>query len=184
MPDYELFIATEDVARAGGSAVKTERLPEIRRGRLGPDPDPKSDRIPSWDDTALGELWEVLGGAAPAEVIDGENGVYGDGLEEGPWVYRLPQDLVDRLAALTPDQIRSVADGWAKRETFRDYKPTLEPEPIIATLGRLFRPNKEEAQRRHQDAKVRDLEEILTSMVRLVQRAKQSSKGVYLYCEL
>ncbi len=38
--------------------------------------------------------------------------------EEGPWVFRLPQDFVHRLASLSEDQTPVVAEKWAKTEEF------------------------------------------------------------------
>jgi hypothetical protein len=187
MPDYELFIAAEDVARAGGDAVETQWLPQWRPGRFGPDPSPDSDRIPAADHLALADLWKALGGDdVPEDIVNACECVYGEESadSDGPWVWGLPQDLVDRLAALTSGQVRPAAEAWARTETFQDFKPTPELEPVLAGLVRLLRHDREEAQRRREDAKVREVEEILTRVVRLVQRAKQTGKGVYLYCEL
>jgi hypothetical protein len=60
----------------------------------------------------------------------------------------------------------------------------MEPEPLFAGLARLFRRDTEGAQRRREEAKAREVVEILVRLVRLVQRAQQSGKGVYLYWAL
>jgi hypothetical protein len=38
--------------------------------------------------------------------------------DDGPWVFRLPGELVDRLATLTDSERQSVADRWAATEEF------------------------------------------------------------------
>jgi hypothetical protein len=93
-------------------------------------------------------------------------------------------ELVDRLGALEPEQLRPLAESWAKTEEMQSFNPVMEREPILAGVVRLFRRDHGELHRKREEARVRDVEEGLTCLVRLVQRAKQSGKGVYLWCSL
>jgi hypothetical protein len=42
--------------------------------------------------------------------------VSGEGSEEGPWVFRFPNALVQRLATLSPPELSTVAVKWAETE--------------------------------------------------------------------
>jgi hypothetical protein len=184
MPDYNIFMATEDVARAGGDEVETQWLPHVRPGHHAPYPTPDSDRIPTYDHVSLGQLWGLLTGEGYQDsMVDAFERIYDAG-EDGPWVERLPQDIVDRLGALEPEQLRPLAESWAKTEEMQSFNPVMEPEPILAGIVRLFRRDQGELHRKREEARVRDVEEGLSSLVRLVQRARQSGKGVYLWCSL
>jgi hypothetical protein len=55
------------------------------------------------------------------------------GSDEGPWVFKLPSDLVGRLAAMTQEERLPVAEKWAETEEFKldrwkpaDVQPTLD----------------------------------------------------------
>lgn len=162
-----LLIATDEVARAGADAVPME----------GP------DRFAFYDHVALVELGCLLSGQADQDgMMDAFERVCGDNEGDGPWVDRLPQELVDRLAALTPEQIPPLARAWASTETLQAMHRPPRPDPVISFFRRLLhREGPSPAQRRHEEEKLRQVEESLTLLVRLVQRAKQSGKGVYLW---
>src|SRR4051794_35150119 len=126
MPDYEIFIATEDVARAGGDEVVTHWLPDIRPRHYAPDPAPDSDRIATYEHVSLAQLWGLLTGKGyHGSMIDAFERIYDPG-EDGPWVERLPLDLVDRLGALKPEQLRPLAEAWAKTQEMQSFNPVME----------------------------------------------------------
>lgn len=79
-----------------------------------------------------------------------------EGSDDGPWVHRLPSDLVDRLAAMSPGELIQVARAWSETDELRDMERRWP-----GTVG-----------------------EALAQIVQLTRMAKQSGQGVYLWTSL
>lgn len=55
--------------------------------------------------------------------------------QQGPWVFHLPDDFRDRLAALTPDEFPTLAQAWAQEEELQDFGWTaVDLEALLAKL--------------------------------------------------
>jgi hypothetical protein len=173
MPDYELFIATEDVAQAGGDAIPSPGT--------GVESDPKvADRVAYCDHIPICTLWGLLTGEGYQEtMIDAFERVY-EGAEDGPWVERLPQDLLERLCALSREQMEQIAAQWSQTEEFGDWVPE-PPPPLFPGLNRLFGRGKESDLNNRAAALLKAARADLETLVRLARRAKQSAKGLYLW---
>lgn len=72
------------------------------------------------DQVKLASLAFILRGAAPddAPVIEYMKTFQplADGGAEGPWVDKVPNDLIDQLAKVTQDRIEALAAAWAHTE--------------------------------------------------------------------
>jgi hypothetical protein len=69
------------------------------------------------DTVKLGTLYAILtGGEFDPSFMDRASLCSGG--EEGPWVFEVPADLVQRLARLNARQLLSVAAQWAATEEF------------------------------------------------------------------
>jgi hypothetical protein len=174
MPDYEVFIAAAEVARAGGDEVG------LPANYLEPD----ADRFPFCDEVMLCTLWELMTGkeveAASEEALER---VY-EASQDGPWVERLNEEFADRLRALTPREIEPMAQAWSETEEFRWMIPE-PPEPAFAGVARLFgRDRREERAREAEQQRLKTARANLEALVRLAQRAKKANKNVYLWCGL
>jgi hypothetical protein len=141
MPNSDLFIATDEVARAGAETIPT---PEYDR-----EPEPGDERLAfgSFTDIELTSLWLILRGENLSTArCDEENKsfplVY-QGDEEGPWIVQLPVDLHDRLARMDAPYIASAALLWATtidskwtRISWEDARDHLTLIVALAKLGK------------------------------------------------
>jgi hypothetical protein len=59
------------------------------------------------------------------------------GGEDGPWVFEVPRDLVQRLAALTAQQLEVVARQWAATEEFSPRYDNWPLEAVQEVLNEL-----------------------------------------------
>jgi hypothetical protein len=134
MPD--LFVATNKVARTGGHRVKRSNRVPLQFGRI-----PLA--------TLCCLLAEGEGKCSIFPYLDAFEMIC-DEREDGPWaywwtrVYRLPDDLVDRLCALSPSEITRVASMWGKTqelETIENRRPGTVAEMLksIVELARQSR---------------------------------------------
>lgn len=77
--------------------------------------------------------------------------------EEGPWVFEVPPDLVQRLAALTAQQLEVTARQWAATE---EFSPRYDNWPLEA------------------------VQEILNELAALSKRAVAQSKSILMWMSL
>jgi hypothetical protein len=89
------------------------------------------------------------------EVID-EYPIVFQGSEEGPWVFRLPAELVDRLARLAKDEIDAAATTWWSIDEFQPH-------------GGL------------QGADLADIRTCLVRLAELAKRGRETGKDLYLW---
>ncbi len=60
--------------------------------------------------------------------------------DDGPWVFRIPTDLVSRLAGLSVDEIHKLAKQWAGTEEFTfDRWAESEVDKILTSISELAR---------------------------------------------
>ena len=57
--------------------------------------------------------------------------------EEGPWVIEVPPDLVNRLAALNPEEIEATGKTWAATEEFSPKYDNWPAEAVQQCLQKL-----------------------------------------------
>ncbi len=69
------------------------------------------------DSVKLGTLHSILSGRTFEELLP-EYAEVASGGDEGPWVFELPADLVNRLSGLSADQSSQVSAQWALTEEF------------------------------------------------------------------
>jgi hypothetical protein len=91
------------------------------------------------DAVKLGALHAILTGGEldPSFMADGSVCSRG---EDGPWVFEVPADLVQRLARLNARQLRAVGAKWAATEEFSpryENWPAEAVQQVLADLARL-----------------------------------------------
>lgn len=87
------------------------------------------------DTVKLGTLHALLTGGAfdPAFISD----TLCSGGEEGPWVFEVPHDLVQRLAGLTPPELGEAGRRWAATDEFSPRYDNWPAERVHQQLGEL-----------------------------------------------
>jgi hypothetical protein len=146
MPLIDLLIATEPVASEGANSVPLPGTSE------------ECDRIciKGFDVVTLSRLWAILGGKAwDASLVDAFPLIY-TGSRNGPWVFRVPADLLDQLERLPDAELPRVSNAWSRTEELSRFHME-KPEMV---------------------------KEVLEDIVSLVRRGKDQGKGVYLWCSL
>ena len=117
--------------------------------------------------------------------MDAFERVYGEDEGEGPWVDRVPRTWWTGLLELKPEQDSRLwlARAWTSTESMPRHHRGPRPDPVssCSSSGSYTVMVPLCAQRRHEAETFRGVEEALTLIVRLVQRAKQQEKGVYLW---
>jgi hypothetical protein len=68
------------------------------------------------DPVKLATLWKIVSPGAEEEALEGDAFMIYSADSEGPWVFRMPDDLIWRLASLSTGQIREAAAIWARSE--------------------------------------------------------------------
>lgn len=68
------------------------------------------------DSTKFGTLHAIMSGRSLEDVLPLYDPISED--EEGPWLFRIPRDLVAQLATLSGREQERVADAWAQTEEF------------------------------------------------------------------
>jgi hypothetical protein len=86
------------------------------------------------DTVKLGELHALLRGGEFDPAI---HETICDGGAEGPWVFEVPPDLVQRLAGLTPAELEEVGRKWATAEVFSPRYDNWPAERVQQQLGDL-----------------------------------------------
>jgi hypothetical protein len=90
------------------------------------------------DIVTLGALNAILtGGEFDPGFMDMGDGFICCGGEDGPWVFEVPADLVQRLAKLNEDQLVSAAIKWAATEEFSPKYANWPIERVHQVLGDL-----------------------------------------------
>jgi hypothetical protein len=85
------------------------------------------------DTVKLGTLHAVLiGGEFDPSFMSGS---LCSGGEDGPWVFEVPSDLVERLARLNAKELRAVAAKWAATE---EFSPKYDNWPVEAVRQVLY----------------------------------------------
>ena len=90
------------------------------------------------DTVKLGTLYAVLTGGELDPTFISES--LCDGGEDGPWVFEVPPDLVQRLAGLTSQQLADVGAKWAVTEEFSpkyDNWPTEVVQELLVDIAKL-----------------------------------------------
>jgi hypothetical protein len=90
------------------------------------------------DQVTMGTLYAILLGTpdTPEFMIDEASLLY-TASNDGPWVQRVPQDMVDRLAKLSDDDIPKVAEEWVKTEEFDPMYSSWTPTTLVWFLRAL-----------------------------------------------
>ena len=181
MPLADLFIASEEVARAGAEDVllvghhavrkkssDLEKLPimsairfatnegirpKISKATKSPASPDRSD-VKGFDLISLGNLYELLIGDA-SEQLSEFSLVY-EKSNDGPWIYAVPSTLLERLSILTTSEIKKTAVKWARTDELGDIE-----ERLPGTV-----------------------KEVLTEIVQLARRAKAVQKQMFLWQSL
>lgn len=148
MPLADLLFATEEIARAGAEAVPVS-------GRNTPSSSERID-IKNFDLIPLSMLWSLLSGRDwDSGMLNAFETVFQES-SDGPWLYRLPDDLVERILQLSDQRIVETAREWAATEELEDLERR--------------RPGITQA--------------VLSQIVNLCRAAKQAKKGVFLWISL
>jgi hypothetical protein len=90
------------------------------------------------DMVKLGELHALLTGGTVNRSFMGKSICSGG--EDGPWVFEVPPDLVQRLVCLDTRQLVSVGERWAATEEFSpkyDNWPTEAVQQVLRDLAAL-----------------------------------------------
>ena len=86
------------------------------------------------DNTVLADLWAAISSSAETASLQGEDYLLFNG-DGGPWVFELPDDLVNGLAELPDDRLDSVCSGWAAGEEMQYFG--ISPGDLRRPLGDL-----------------------------------------------
>jgi hypothetical protein len=127
MPLADLFLATDATA------------PEVGVDIAAPDPsdpDPRCIDIKGYDVVPLLPLWCLLRKEQLNIDLLSEFPVVFEGGPDGPWIYRLPDQLVRLLAGLSPSDAQDVGADWGSTEEIRDLEARL-PGVTLETLTRM-----------------------------------------------
>jgi hypothetical protein len=115
--------------------VDAERVARAR----GPAEEFDGIDIKGIDSVKFGILHSILTGRAFKEILPACDPVVTVS-EEGPWVFRIPCDLVARLAAITGDEKRAAVTKWAATEEFAlDGRPPSEVAHAFDEIAALAR---------------------------------------------
>jgi hypothetical protein len=87
------------------------------------------------DTVKVGTLHALLTGGAFDPSFMGDNLCSGG--EDGPWVFEVPSDLVQRLAALTPRQLAAAGRKWAATDEFSPKYDNWPAEAVQQVLQEL-----------------------------------------------
>jgi len=74
-----------------------------------------------------------VGGVNPTFISDS----LCDGGEDGPWVFEVPPDLVQRLASLAPHQLAEASVKWAATDEFSPRYSKWPTEAVQQVLSNL-----------------------------------------------
>jgi hypothetical protein len=88
------------------------------------------------DSVRFATLHSILTGRSFEELLPSYEPAF-SASDDGPWVFRLPDELVTRLANLTDSERQSIAERWAATEEFEldDWDATMVAETFEAICG-------------------------------------------------
>jgi len=111
----------EDVAAVSENPARMADLPRLELNGL--------------DNSKLAALLAALGAPIEAKALEGEHYLVPSSAKGGPWLFQLPHQLRDMLAALQPQQIAGVAERWVSHEelTYDGWSAT-DVQPLIEML--------------------------------------------------
>jgi hypothetical protein len=118
----DLFIATDaEVERLAPDAIPLERFGGVDIKGVGT--------------IKLAELDAILCGVDFDQAMDRIELVRARSEKLGPWITRMPPELVAALAALDETEIVSYGERWAATEEF--VEDGWYPEDVVAVLGQM-----------------------------------------------
>ena len=116
--------------------IIAERSDAAAIGRSWPQPQEWPCLQMTWlDNSMLAALAMAWNDKSQAEKLESDAPVAGKTTNEGPWVFCLPDDFRDRLAALMPNQTSTLAEAWAQQEAPQSGGWTAaDLEPLLGNL--------------------------------------------------
>jgi hypothetical protein len=144
LTDY--LIATEAEAQAGAESIPLDSEDRIDLKGI--------QHVP------LSHLHCILTGREWSSGIIDEYQLVHEASEDGPWVYRLPADLVARLAGLKENHFDVFAKAWWATEHFQP-------------LGEM-----------NEGYEIAEVKEYLIALTKLARRAQERGKMLYMWMSL
>jgi hypothetical protein len=96
---------------------------------------PKGLEFKNLGNLDLADLAAALGDARSAELLKGEEQLVHHNGGEGPWLFRLPVEMVNLLAQTSNADVPGVAARWAAGEQLSFLKAeAADLEPIVSQL--------------------------------------------------
>jgi hypothetical protein len=89
------------------------------------------------DTVKLGKLYSILTGDPFDPSFPTNSGLRFEGSEDGPWVFQVPPDMVERLAGLGASETESVARQWAQIQEFAPKYSNWSAAAVGQLLGQL-----------------------------------------------
>lgn len=103
----------------------------------GPVEDWRGIEVRGIDPAKIAMLHSILTGETFEEALAEYDPVYAAS-EEGPWVIRIPDEPVEKLAALEEDALEQIGEELAATEEFeRDGWPVNEAQALVEELAQL-----------------------------------------------
>jgi hypothetical protein len=88
----------------------------------------------------LGQLLSILANEPFRTTVVDEFTLLHEASDDGPWVYRIPDRLIDYLTELDPSELDRIASQWSQIEEFAlDVWPPDEVASVLAKLHSLAR---------------------------------------------
>jgi len=140
-----------------------------------------------FDITQMGELLGVLTSEPyQSDEVNDFVTLY-DGNEAGPWVYKVPDQLTDRLAELPDARLEEVARAWVAHESFpgRWWIELEHRKPKGSFLARLFgRGGSATVEEKPPDFTplLEGAKQILEELHSLARDAKEQNKHLLMWC--
>ena len=109
MPLTDLLTTTDEDARSGADSISAPTA----------HPSPNSDRIDikGFDIVSLSILWAHLANREwDTSFVEAFECVFEGFDDDGPWIYKVPEDFVDLLVQLQANSLKSAAEFWAQTE--------------------------------------------------------------------
>ena len=149
MPLADLLTTTDEDARSGADSIPASTAHSS----------PDSDRIDikGFDIVPLSILWAYLANQEwNVSLIEAFECVFTGFDNDGPWIYKVPEDFVGLLVQLQADSLKSAAKFWAQTEELARF---AEHSPLL-------------------------VEQTLSSIVTLARRARSLNQALYLWMDL
>jgi hypothetical protein len=139
-----------------------------------------------FDQAVLDQLLSILTGATSEHRMD-EFICFNEDSEDGPWVTKVPDRLVDSLAALNDSRLAPIAREWAESEELSIWLPRKRTggRPTGGILARLFGRGGGTAVVEEQppvpDEFVTGVREVLQGLRDLARKAKAQGKQLLMW---